>query len=281
MNPSKDRHVYDYHVTPGAVGDIVPNMVGNGVKVLELGTGPGAITKQLHAKGCKVTGLEIDATAIPLVEPPYCERVIQADLNNPDWAALLVSERFDVIVMTDVLEHLYDPWRTLEAASGLLVPNGAVIVSLPHIGHSAVLASLLNGRFDYQRWGLLDRTHIRFFGLCNVPELFSGAGLKIVDAGFVVKLPEQTEFATHWKHLPDAAQQVLAENPHGNVYQVVAKAVRAEAPGNAIDLLQAALPAPAPGNYGGNRVTRFIAGFISWENRQRIAGVLRRMGFRI
>jgi len=280
MSPSNDRHLYDYPVTPGTIGEIVPRMVAEGARVLELGTGPGAITKQLHAKGCKVVGLEIDATAIPLVAP-YCERVIQADLNAPDWAAAFGNERFDAIVMTDVLEHLYDPWKTLADATSLLMPEGAVIVSLPHIGHSAVLAGLLDERFDYQQWGLLDKTHLRFFGLRNVRELVDGAGLKIVDAGFMVKLPEHTEFAAAWNRLPEASRAVLSANPHGQVYQVVFKAVSKTAPGRAIDLLEAALPAPAPGNYSGNRLTRWLSGFLSWEHRQQIAGVLRRMGFRV
>lgn len=280
MKQTTDRHVYDYRVTPGTVGEIVPCMVAEGARVLELGTGPGAVTKQLHAKGCKVVGLEIDATAIPLVAP-YCERVIQADLNAPDWAAAFGNERFDAIVMTDVLEHLYDPWKTLADATTLLMPEGAVIVSLPHIGHSAVLAALLDERFDYQPWGLLDKTHIRFFGLRNVRELADGAGLKIIDAGFMVKLPEQTEFAAAWKRLPEATRAALTANPHGQVYQVIFKAVRNAASGRAIDLLEVALPAPAPGNYGGNRFTRWLSSFFSWEHRQQIAGLLRRMGFRV
>ncbi len=274
---SDSKHPYDYEVLPGSVGSIVPRMVDGNARVLELGTGPGAITKQLHAKGCRVTGLEIDLSAIELVAP-YCERIVQCDLNAPNWQSVVAGERFEAIVMTDVLEHLYDPWKTLATAIGLLGPNGTVIASLPHVGHSAVLASLLNGRFDYQPWGLLDKTHIRFFGLRNMQEMFIGAGLKILDADFVVKLPEQTEFASNWKTLPPAARRALSMNPHGHVYQAIIKAGRADRPGKAIELTDVA-PAPYAGAFGtgNNRLLRYIAGHISLKNRERITTALRRL----
>lgn len=274
---SESRHLYDYQVMPGSVGSIVPRMIDAGSRVLELGTGPGAITKQLHANGCRVVGMEIDPTAIPLVEP-YCERIIQADLNALGWEMVLGDERFDAVVMTDVLEHLYDPWRTLAAAANLMKPGGSLVISLPHVAHSAILAGLLHERFDYQPWGLLDRTHIRFFGLRNMQELIHGVGMHIVDADFVVKRPEDTEFGALWKNLPQATRDVLSANPHGQVYQVVIKAMAPATATPQLDLLDVALPAPAPGKFGGNRVARFLLGFISLQNRQRIANMLRGLG---
>ena len=277
---SESRHLYDYQVMPGSVGAIVPRMIDAGARVLELGTGPGAITKQLHANGCRVVGMEIDPTAIPLVEP-YCERVIQADLNAQGWEAVLGHERFDAVVMTDVLEHLYDPWRTLAAAVTLMKPGGSLVISLPHVAHSAILAGLLHERFDYQPWGLLDRTHIRFFGLRNMQELIHGVGLRIVDADFVVKRPEDTEFEGLWKTLPEATRDALSSNPHGQVYQAVIKSMALSAAPRQLDLLEVALPAPAPGKFGGNPPARFLLGFISLKNRQRIANLLRGLGIKV
>ena len=45
---------------------------------------------------------------------------------------------------------------------------------------------MLQEDFEYRNWGLLDRTHIRFFGIKNIQALFENAGLKIVHAEFVV-----------------------------------------------------------------------------------------------
>lgn len=282
---SKDRHIYDYTIQPGSVGSIVPRMVGRDKKVLELGTGPGSITKLLKANDCRVTGLEIDPAAIELVSP-YCERVIACDLNSPQWHRQLPdAEKYEAIVATDVLEHLYDPWATLQTARTLLDADGFIVVSLPHIAHCAVVAGLILEHFHYQARGLLDKTHIRFFGLNDMQALFKGAGLKVIDAEFMVKLPEQTEFAGYWRKIAPEARSALSANPHGTVYQVVVKAVDVAAPGRALQLASLPIPPAAPGVYStGSPVhpaLRFALSLISLRTRDTLARTLRRVGFRL
>ena len=233
------RHNYDYDVDPTsetAPANVV-RMVGQRKRVLEIGCGPGSITKVLSQRGhCQVTAVEVDADAITRVAP-YCVRVIQADLNSSDWANMLErDETFDVIVAADVLEHLYDPWNALKRLLPFLGSSGYFVISLPHVGHAAVAACLFAGNFEYRDWGLLDRTHIRFFGLGNMEDLFTQAGLKIVEARYVCKPPEETEFAARWSTLPAHVQMALSASPHAHVYQVVIKAVPRNYVGDAIKL---------------------------------------------
>lgn len=44
-------------------------------------------------------------------------------------------------------------------------------LSLPHVGHAAIAGCLIDEDFEYRQWGLLDRTHVRFFGIKNVQNL--------------------------------------------------------------------------------------------------------------
>lgn len=224
---NETRHKYEYAVDPNA--DTAParviRMVGAEKCVLEIGSGPGSITRVLHeVNRCRITALEIDPEALKKVTP-YCQRALPADLNDPDWPKLLDGELFDTVVAADVLEHLYDPLAALKAMRSLLSPNGSVIVSLPHVGHAAIVACLLDENFEYREWGLLDRTHIRFFGIKNMQDIFDQAGLKIISAEFVVKHPELTEFSQRWLSLSEDARRVALANPYGQVYQVVIKAV--------------------------------------------------------
>jgi hypothetical protein len=53
---------------------------------------------------------------------------------------------------------------------------------------------------------LLDRTHIRFFGMKNIQALFEGAGLKIAEYAYFLRQPGQTELAESWKALPACAR---------------------------------------------------------------------------
>ena len=229
---------YEYRVDTDSAGERVVRIIGEGKRVLELGSGPGTITKLLSREtNCRVTALEIDAEAVKKLSP-YCESVYQADLNDPNWPSVVIGDcKFDAVIATDVLEHLYEPLGVLKAMKGLLGESGCIVVSVPHVGHSVIHACLLDEDFEYRDIGLLDRTHIRFFGIKNIQRLFEDAGLKIVHAEFVVREPEHTEFAKRWANLPQDVRNVLTKNPFGSVYQVVVKAVPIEEKGEAILLM--------------------------------------------
>ncbi len=235
----QEKHLYEYAVDPESrtAGAFVVEFVGAGRRVLEVGCGPGSITRVLAtARQCRVTGIELDPDAIEKVSP-FCEAVIRADLNSPDWPGLVADRApFDVVVAADVLEHLYDPWETLGRMARLLGPQGFLVISLPHVCHAAVASCLIDGDFQYRDWGLLDRTHIRFFGLANMQTLFVRAGLKIVDYRFVIKPPEETEFAASWARLPASLRRALGSVPHADIYQVVIKAVPSGHAGAALTL---------------------------------------------
>ncbi|MCK4248270.1 MAG: glycosyltransferase, partial [Candidatus Omnitrophica bacterium] len=63
--------------------------------------------------------------------------------------------------------------------STLLSKDGIVIASIPNAAHPAVLYDLSRGLFRYQSAGLLDVTHLRFFTLPTIGQMFIKAGLKI------------------------------------------------------------------------------------------------------
>lgn len=241
MDETRHKYEYQIDVTADTAPARVVRIVGENKRVLEIGAGPGSITKLLFEVGnCRVTALEVDSQAI-IKLAPYCERVFQADLNHLQWQNKIEQgERFDVLVAADVLEHLYDPVYVLTGMKDFLNENGYIVVSLPHIGHAAIHACLLEEDFEYRDWGLLDRTHIRFFGIKNIQKLFEDAGWKIIHAEFVVRHPEQTEFAECWARTSPDLRRVLATNPFNLVYQVVVKAVPMDAGGDAISLM--ALP---------------------------------------
>ncbi len=278
------RHKYEYQINPDTAGAKIVRMVGAGKRVLELGSGPGSITRHLHANGCRVTALELDESAIAIVTE-FCEAVYRCDLNDPHWPERIAGTGpFELIVAGDVLEHLYDPWTTLRQMQPMLADDGAVVVSLPHIGHNAVVACLLNEDFEYQPWGLLDRTHIRFWGIKNMQKLFEDAGFRIVEVDFVVRAPEQTEFANRWRKLPDNVRAALEWNRFGNVYQVVLRAVPQRATPRGLDIEAQPVADPARGGYSGGArghpALGYLISFLSLETRAKLSRFLQRLGIR-
>ena len=223
-------NTYRYSFDPNSdhAGAQILRLLGTDKVVLEIGAGPGSITRPLVELGrCRVTALEVDPQCVDILRT-FCERVVQADLNDPNWPQTLPPGQYDAVIIADVLEHLQDPWRTLRQATELVNETGCVIVSIPHASHNGILTCLLSGDFRYGDWGLLDRTHIRFFSMKNTQDLFEESGLKIQDARFVIKDPTETEFADLWRGLSDDQKALLSSQSHGDIYQIVTKAVPAK-----------------------------------------------------
>ncbi len=233
-------HRYDYEIElgDGSAPDRVVQMAGRNKRVLDIGAGPGSISRVLRDKfNCRVSAIETDADAIPRLES-VCKTVYRIDLNDRSWpSGLSDAGSFDVVIAADVLEHLYDPWPALDRMKGLVARDGYLLISLPNAGYCGVLASLLDEDFGYRDAGLLDRTHIRFFGIRNMQELIEGAGLAITEAQFVVQHPENTEFAAVWAKTPPATRTNMLKNRFGLVYQVVMKCAQAQAETHGISLM--------------------------------------------
>jgi len=245
---ASNAHTYEYEID--LKSDVAParvlRMVGHGKKVLEIGAGPGSITRHLSGTlGCDVVALEIDPTALEKLKP-HARSLYAMDLNDPAWSAELQEKEgsFDVVIAADVLEHVYDPWAVLGSMKSLLNDTGSVILSIPHVGHAAVAACLLDEDFEYRPWGLLDRTHIRFFGIKNIQALYASQGLSIEQSEFVVRTPQMTEFVHRWQRLPEDVRAALQRNRFSHVYQIVSRAVPKDRAQHDLRLMDLDVPPP-------------------------------------
>ena len=227
------KHRYAHEIDPngGSAAARLARMVEPGQRVLELGTGPGTVTRILHSKGCKVTGVEMDPETLAMCAP-FCERTLQANLEDPAWHASLAGEKFDVILCADVLEHLRDPRPLLSLLQQFLNDSGCVLMSLPNASHLSVVASLMAGRFPYQSKGLLDTTHLRFFGREDIDALLRECGLIWQRWETVQVDPAQAELSHFWNQLEVSEQEHLrAKCTDGLVYQHVVKSYPSHAVG--------------------------------------------------
>ena len=141
-----------------------------GATVLELGAAAGYFTEWMRGRGCTVDVVELDPEAARAARP-FARRVVVADLDAEGWEAALRqgagegegAPRYDFIVCADVLEHLRDGVRLLARLRPLLAPGGELLLSVPNVAHAAVIAGLLDDRFEYGGEGLLDPTHLRLY----------------------------------------------------------------------------------------------------------------------
>jgi 2-polyprenyl-3-methyl-5-hydroxy-6-metoxy-1,4-benzoquinol methylase len=191
-----------------------------GSRVLDIGAADGSVARRLADRGCRVTGIELDADAARAAERA-CERVIVADVETLDLTEALEGATFDVVLLLDVLEHLRDPVATLKAAAGHLRPDGRMIVSVPNVTHAAVRLELLSGRFQYTDAGLLDRTHLRFFDREGLERMLAEAGLTVFDRMRTVAGLTDTEITLDPDAFPAETVRLAMTGEDAETYQFV------------------------------------------------------------
>lgn len=186
--------------------------MGTGADVLEVGCGSGHLGGAIRALGNRVTGIEIAASAARDASSRL-DHVLTGSLEDPAFV-LPSPSSFDVVLCPDVLEHLFDPLAALRRLVPLLRANGRLIVSLPNVAHFTTRWALLNGRWDYQDIGILDRGHIRFFTQASAERLVGDAGLTIVERDLALSVPHASPVARKVidlaKRLPHSWKQRLA-----------------------------------------------------------------------
>jgi methionine biosynthesis protein MetW len=163
-------------------------MVPPKTNVLDVGCGAGQLGKYLwDNKGCSISGVDYDEKAIAQATLRCYDIGYALDLNNEDITLTLCGHDFDVVILADVLEHLIDPLKTLEEAVDLVGYDGTIIISVPNIAWLPIRLSMATGHFDYQDYGPLDRTHLRFFTRSSIVKLIEEAGLEITKFDVSVK----------------------------------------------------------------------------------------------
>jgi len=145
--------------------------------VLDVGCGAGGLATLLRSRGAeRVVGIEPDADRATTAAA-VTDRVIVSTVEEA-LDQHLGTTRFDLIVASDVLEHLVDPWTVTERLAAHLEPNGRLLLSVPNVGNQEVVKQLMRrGDWRYDDTGMFDRTHLRWFGRSTLRQLLDRAGL--------------------------------------------------------------------------------------------------------
>ena len=145
-------------------------------KVLDLGCSAGLLAQQIRVAGHTVVG--VDAIELPQVRDRTDEFYV-ADLDEPLPGQIGVG--FDVVIAGDIVEHLARPGNALREMRRVLRPGGQLILSVPNFGHWYPRIRVTFGVFGYDRRGVLDQTHLRFFTRSTLRRTVRRAGFDVLE----------------------------------------------------------------------------------------------------
>jgi spore maturation protein CgeB/tetratricopeptide (TPR) repeat protein len=172
--------------------DLIPLIPSDVRYILEVGCGSGRTGLDLKKRfGAFVAGVELNPTAAHLAKD-VLDNVVHGDIEKIDLP--YGDGSFDCIIFADVLEHLVDPLSALIKVRRLLKKEGVIVTSIPNVQFHGVVNQLIEGNWTYEKEGILDETHLRFFTFKEIEKLFSRAGYSIQDVGEVLD-PQYKNFS--------------------------------------------------------------------------------------
>jgi 2-polyprenyl-3-methyl-5-hydroxy-6-metoxy-1,4-benzoquinol methylase len=153
-------------------------------KILDLGCGNEALAINLIKEGFDAYGTDASEKGIELAKSKFPDRFVLQNLDHEDLPSALINIKFDTIVSTEVIEHLYDPRSFIDFCKKILAKNpsgGYLILSTPYHGYLKNLILSLAGKWDSHASPLWDGGHIKLWSRDTLTELLEEKGFVVTD----------------------------------------------------------------------------------------------------
>jgi 2-polyprenyl-3-methyl-5-hydroxy-6-metoxy-1,4-benzoquinol methylase len=150
-------------------------IVKTGQTILDVGCATGYLGVAIKKKGNKVYGIEISEKAAKKAKEDLDDVIVG---NIEEIEIPYPKKYFDLIICSDILEHLISPEQVLVKLAKYLKLNGVLLVVVPNVAHFSLRWMLLRGKWKYTRTGSMDYGHIRFFTKKSMTKLLERSGYK-------------------------------------------------------------------------------------------------------
>lgn len=144
---------------------VINRFDGDGLALLDVGAGSGILVEAAKRKGFTSVGVEPSSWLVNIANS-YGLNVYEGTLPHVE-----ISNKFDIIMLIDVIEHVSDPLDLLKHIKNQLSPKGLVFIVTPD---SASLAARILG----YRWWHFRIAHISYFTKSTLKIISTRAGLK-------------------------------------------------------------------------------------------------------
>lgn len=147
------------------------------LKILEIGCGEGSFSAQLKSENNETWGIEPNKKSWEIASQKLY-KVINKTLENATEE--IPDNYFDIIIMNDVLEHMFYPKDNLKLLHAKLNSKGKIVASIPNFRYIKNLFQIVvKGKWNYTDSGILDYTHFRFFTHKSTLSLFQDSGYEV------------------------------------------------------------------------------------------------------
>lgn len=186
-------------------------------KILDIGCSSGFLGKYVKSKFSKTVFIGIDNNLEDIkIASKFLDKAILFNLETENLSDIFKKDKFNVIILADILEHLSHPEKLLKNIHQIIGPKSTLIISIPNITHQSTIINLLNKNWEYKDTGILDKTHLRFFSRKSICQLLK-------ENGYLVK---KIDYTTKEEKLPlwKKPLRIYLNDPDFKAYQYIIKA---------------------------------------------------------
>lgn len=146
-----------------------------GRTVLDFGSGVGTIALYLAKQGYQVTGVEISQKAVKIAKQSAKRFSLgkQVRFLRADIFKTKLREKFDLVICSEVLEHLPDDHAAVARVKTLLTKNGLALFSVPSINAPLIKTGSIR---HFDQWS----GHLRRYSLDRLTQLLFHAGFRVI-----------------------------------------------------------------------------------------------------
>lgn len=152
------------------------------LKMLDLGCGNGSMANKLIDLGYDVYGVDASLSGIEIAKQKNPNRFFCYDLSSGKIPLELEQIKFDLIISTEVIEHLYSPHSFVKLCGEILINGNAkeIVFTTPYHGYFKNLILSVFNKWDSHLAPLWEGGHIKFWSRNTITQLFQSANFKVI-----------------------------------------------------------------------------------------------------
>ncbi|HEY6377065.1 MAG TPA: class I SAM-dependent methyltransferase [Edaphobacter sp.] len=164
--------------------------VPQGSIVMDAGCGNGSFISLFQDRNWQLHGSDLSPTGIELARQTYPNiNFFLADGQSLYAEFLSTIGPVDIVLSTEVIEHVYDPRGFLRNCFGLLKPGGTIILTTPYHGYLKNLLLAATGKLDQHFTVLWDHGHIKFWSRNTLEAVLKETGFTNIEFAGSGRIP--------------------------------------------------------------------------------------------
>ena len=154
------------------------------IRIFEVGPGWGGLSRIIQKNYTNIIYSCVESDPVMnSVCSLFVDKAFEIDASLMFQHDQIVSciQSADILILSDVLEHIYDPWLVLFNLFGDMKSGASLVLSVPTITNLASLSYMLETGFAYKNSGIYDFTHLRFFSPDDVIDMVNSSTSRKLD----------------------------------------------------------------------------------------------------